>query len=200
MQLLPKIHPKFFTLGSNLDELTKKDAFVWSNESQMAFEELKRVMCTYPCLTIPNFSIRFTIVCDASKYGIGAVIMEEGRRIAFESRKLTPIEQSFSVYDREMLAIMHALARFKQYLVCVRFVVKNDLNNLKYFLEQSDLSEKQQQWVSKLQSYDFAIEYIKETWGYVPPPEGCVSSSPYPSKHGYVEGDVSPAFPFLEKW
>lgn len=58
---------------------------------------------------------------------------------------------------RKLLAIMHALAKFKQYLVGERFVVKIDHNNLKYFLNQNDLNERQQKWVSKLQGYDFGI-------------------------------------------
>jgi hypothetical protein len=60
-----------------------------------------------------------------------------------------------------MLAIMHALAKFKQYLVGARFVVKLDHNSLKYLLKQKDLNERQQKWVSKIQAYDFDIEFIK---------------------------------------
>jgi hypothetical protein len=60
-----------------------------------------------------------------------------------------------------MLAIMHVLAKFRQYLVGGCFVVKTDHNNLKHFLEQKDLSERQQKWVSKVQAYDFDIEYVK---------------------------------------
>jgi hypothetical protein len=60
-----------------------------------------------------------------------------------------------------MLAIMHALAKFRQYLVGARFVVKSDHNSLKYLLEQKDLNERQQKWVSKIQAYDFDIEFFK---------------------------------------
>jgi hypothetical protein len=60
-----------------------------------------------------------------------------------------------------MLAIMHALAKFRQYLVGGKFVVKTDHNNLRHFLGQKDLNERQQKWVSKLQAYDFDIEYVK---------------------------------------
>ena len=56
---------------------------------------------------------------------------------------------------------MHALAKFRQYLVGARFVVKSDNNSLKYLLEQKDLNEKQQKWVSKIHAYDFDIEFIK---------------------------------------
>jgi hypothetical protein len=59
-----------------------------------------------------------------------------------------------------MLAIMHALTKFKQYLVGNKFVVKTDHNSLKYFLEQKDLSERQQKWLMKVQEFDFDIEYV----------------------------------------
>jgi hypothetical protein len=60
-----------------------------------------------------------------------------------------------------MLAIMHALAKFRKYLVGARFVVKSDHNSLKYLLEQKDLNERQQKWVRKIQAYDFDIEFVK---------------------------------------
>jgi hypothetical protein len=60
-----------------------------------------------------------------------------------------------------MLAIMHALTKFRQYLVGNKFMVKTDHNSLKYFLEQKDLSERQQKWVTKVQAFDFDIEYVK---------------------------------------
>jgi hypothetical protein len=60
-----------------------------------------------------------------------------------------------------MLAIMHALTKFRQYLVGSKFMVKTDHNSLKYFLEQKDLSERQQKWVTKVQAFDFDIEYVK---------------------------------------
>lgn len=65
----------FSHLATPLMQLTKKDAFVWGNEAQMAFEELKRVMCICPYLAILNFSIQFTIVYDPSKYGVGVILM-----------------------------------------------------------------------------------------------------------------------------
>jgi hypothetical protein len=60
-----------------------------------------------------------------------------------------------------MLAIMHALTKFRQYLVGSKFVVKTNHNNLKYFLEQKDLSERQQKWVTEVQAFDFDIECVK---------------------------------------
>jgi hypothetical protein len=76
--------------------------------------------------------------------------MQGGHPIVYESRKLSQLERLYSIYDKEMLAIMHALTKFRQYLVGNKFVVKTDHNSLKYFLEQKDLSEHQHKWVTKV--------------------------------------------------
>ena len=95
-------------------------------------------------LALPDFTLPFVLECDASGEGIGAVLMQRGHPIVFESRKLSQPERLYSIYDKEMLAIMHALTKFRQYLVGNKFVVKTNHNSLKYFLEQKELSECQQ--------------------------------------------------------
>jgi hypothetical protein len=75
--------------------------------------------------------------------------------------KLSQPERLYSIYDKEMLAIMYALTKFRQYLVGIKFVVKTYHNNLKYFLEQKDLSERQQKWMMKVHEFNFDIEYVK---------------------------------------
>ena len=69
--------------------------------------------------------------------------MQNRHPIAYESRKLRGPELLYTIYDKEMLAIMHALAKFKQYLVGEKFVVRTNHNSLKYFLEKKDLNERQ---------------------------------------------------------
>jgi hypothetical protein len=123
--------------------------------------KMKKVMSTCPVLALPDFDIPFTLECDASGEGIGAVLMQNRHPLAYESRKLRGPELLYNIYDKEMLAIMHALAKFRQYLVGARFVVKSDHNSLKYLLEQKDLNERQQKWVSRIQAYDFDIEFVK---------------------------------------
>jgi hypothetical protein len=103
---------------------------------------MKEVMGTCPKLALPDFTLPFVLECDAFGEGIGAVLMQGGHPIVFESRKLSQPERLYSIYDREMLAIMHSLTEFRQYLVGSKFVVKTDHNSLKYFLEQKDLSER----------------------------------------------------------
>jgi hypothetical protein len=98
-------------------------------------EKMKEVMRTCPVLALPDFVTPFTLECDASGEGIGAMLMKNRHPLAYESRKLRGPELLYNIYDKEMLAIMHALAKFKQYLVGARFVVKSDHNSLKYLLE-----------------------------------------------------------------
>jgi hypothetical protein len=151
----------FSQLCAPLTDLTKKGAFKWDEEAQITMDKMKEVMSTCPVLALPDFSLPFTLECDASGEGIGVVLMQKRHPLAYESRKLRGPELLYNIYDKEMLAIMHALAKFRQYLVGARFVVKSDHNSLKYLLEQKDLNERQQKWVSRIQAYDFDIEFVK---------------------------------------
>ena len=151
----------FSQMIAPLTDLTKKGEFSWLEVAQQTFEKMKEVMSLCLVLALPYFSQSFVLECDALGEGIGAVLMHNNHPIAFEGRKLKDYERHYSIYDKEMLAILHALTKFRQYLVGVRFKVKTDHNSLKYFLEQKELNERQQKWVSKIQAYDFEIEYIK---------------------------------------
>jgi hypothetical protein len=138
----------FSQLCAPLTDLTKKGGFKWSEEAQIMMHKMKKVMSTCPVLAVPDFSLLNTLECDASGEGIGVVLMQNRDPLAYDSRKLRGPELLYNIYDKEMLAIMHALAKFRQYLVGARFVVKSDHNSLKYLLEQKDINERQHKWVS----------------------------------------------------
>jgi hypothetical protein len=144
-----------------LTALTKKDAFSWTPEATKAFEQLKEVMCTTPVLTTPDFTKTFIVECDASGNGIGAVLMQEGRPLAFESRPFKGRDLHKPIYEKEMMTILHALKKWCPYLIGRHFKVKTDHDSLKYFLEQRLSSEEQQKWVTKILGYDFEIVYKK---------------------------------------
>jgi hypothetical protein len=141
--------------------LTRKGAFKWSDEAQLTFEKMKKVTRTCPVLTLPYFSHPFILECDASREGVWVVLVKNKHPIDFERIKLRGIDLLYTIYDKDMLSVMHALEKFRKYLVGAKFVVKIYHNNLKYFLAQKDLNERKQKWVSKIQAYDFDIEFIK---------------------------------------
>jgi hypothetical protein len=140
-----------------LTTLTKKDAFSWTPEATKSFEQLKEVMCKAPVLTTPDFTKTFIVECDASGNGIGVVLMQEGRPLAFESRPLKGKDLHKPIYEKEMMAILHALKKWRPYIIGRHFKVKTDHDSLKYFLEQRLSSEEQQKWVTKILDYDFEI-------------------------------------------
>jgi hypothetical protein len=148
-------------IAAPLTALTKKDAFLWTPEATKVFEQLKEVMCTAPVLTTPDFTKTFIVECDASGNGIGAVLMQEGRPLAFESRPLKGRDLHKPIYEKEMMAILRALKKWCPYLIGRHFKVKTDHDSLKYFLEQRLSSVLQQKWVTKILGYDFEIVYKK---------------------------------------
>jgi hypothetical protein len=148
-------------IAAPLTALTKKDAFSWTPEATKAFEQLKEVMCKAPILTTPDFTKTFIVECDASGNGIGVVLMQEGRPLAFESRPLKGKDLHKPIYEKEMMAILHALKKWCPYLIGRHFNVKTNHDSLKYFLEQRLSSEEQQKWVTKILGYDFEIVYKK---------------------------------------
>jgi hypothetical protein len=114
-------------------------------------------MSSTPMLATPDFTKPFIVECDASGIGIGAVLMQDGHPIAFESRKLNKREELKSTYNKEMLAIMHALAKWRQYLLGSKFSIRIDHNSLQYLLRQKTLSTEQQKWMEKLSTFDMEI-------------------------------------------
>ena len=96
-------------IAAPLTTLLKKDAFSWTSEATKAFEHLKEANFQAPVLAMPDFTKTFNVECDASGNGFGVVLMQEGGPIAFE---ICPIKGNYlhkPIYEKEMLAILHAL-------------------------------------------------------------------------------------------
>jgi hypothetical protein len=148
-------------IAAPLTTLLKKNSFTWTPAAAQAFQTLKMAMCTTPVLALPDFTKTFVLECDASGKGIGAVLMQEGRPLAFTSKQLSEKNLGKPIYEKEMLAILHAVELWHPYLLGQRFQIKTDHQSLKYFLEQRISSQEQQKWVTKLFGYDYEIIYKK---------------------------------------
>jgi len=116
-------------------------------------------MVYVPVLAVSCFSKPFQIETDASGKGVGVVLMQEGRPIAYMSQKLSDTAQRKSVYEMELMAIVLAIQKWRHYLLGQRFIVFTDQKSLKFLLEQRVAEEGQQKWLSKLLGYDFEIKY-----------------------------------------
>jgi hypothetical protein len=144
-----------------LNALLKNNSFTWTPAAAQAFQTLKMAMCTTLVLTLPDFTKTFVSECDASGKGIGAVLMQEGRPLVFTSKQLSKRNLGKSIYEKEMLAILHAVDLWHPYLLGQWFQIKTDHQSLKYFPEQCISSPEQQKWVTKLFGYDYEIIYKK---------------------------------------
>jgi hypothetical protein len=148
-------------IAAPLTALLKKNSFTWTPAAAQAFQTLKMAMCTTPVLALPDFTKTFVLECDTSGKGIDVVLMQEGRPLAFTSKQLSEKNLGKPIYEKEMLAILHAVELWRPYLLGQRFQIKTDHQSLKYFLEQCISSQEQQKWVTKLFGYDYEIIYKK---------------------------------------
>lgn len=124
------------TVAALLTQLLKSGAYKWSNEAQEAFEKLKTAMMTLPSLALPDFNLPFEIEMDASGYGIGAMLTQVNRPIAYFSHTLFMRDRAKPGYERELMAVVLTVQRWRPYLLGRKFVVKTNQCSLKFLLEQ----------------------------------------------------------------
>lgn len=148
-------------IAAPLTYMLKKNPFQWSEEPMKAFHNLKRAMTEAPVLALPDFFKPFIIECDAYGRGIRAVLMQEGRPIAHLSQALKGKTMNLSTYEKELLALVLLVQKWRPYLLGHRFLVRTDQQSFKFLLEQRIGTPNQQRWLSKLLGYDFRVEYRK---------------------------------------
>ncbi|XP_071928113.1 uncharacterized protein [Coffea arabica] len=150
----------FSKLAGPLTDLTKKHSqFVWNSKCEASFRELKKRLTSAPVLALPNRRDSFTVYTDASREGLGCVLMQNGNVIAYASRKLKPHERNYPTHDLELAAVVFALKKWRHYLYGVTFEVYTDHKSLKYLFSQKELNLRQRQWVEFLEDYDCTINY-----------------------------------------
>ena len=106
--------------------MSKKNSFLWSEEAQATFEALKKAMTAAPVLALPDFTKPFMVEANASGGGIGAVLMQDSHPIAYLSKALSPRHQALSAYEKEFMAVVLPVEKWRHYLMGRHFVIKTD--------------------------------------------------------------------------
>ena len=143
-----------------MTRLTQKGVkFEWDVLCENAFQELKRKLTSAPILIVPEQGQRYTMYCDASRDGLGCVLMQSGRVVAYGSKQLKNHEQNYPTHDLELAAIVFALKIWRHYLYGEQFEIFSDHKSLKYIFIQWDLNMRQRRWIEYLEDYDFTLHY-----------------------------------------
>lgn len=152
----------FSTLAAPLTEVIKKNVgFKWEQAQEDAFQTLKEKLTHAPVLSLPNFDKIFEIECDASGIGIGAVLMQEMKPIAYFSEKLGGATLNYPTYDKELYALVRALQTWQHYLWPKEFVIHTDHESLKHLKGQQKLNKRHAKWVEFIETFPYVIKYKK---------------------------------------
>nr|ABA92058.1 retrotransposon protein, putative, Ty3-gypsy subclass [Oryza sativa Japonica Group] len=139
--------------------LKKEEKFIWSAECNRSFEELKRRLVPGPILILPDQTKDFQVYCDASRQGLGCVLMQDGKVVSYASQQLRPHEGDYPTHDLELAAVVHALKIWRHYLIGNHCEVYTDHKSLKYIFTQPDLNLRQRRWLELIKDYDMGIHY-----------------------------------------
>lgn len=143
--------------------LKKGTQFLWTPTTDEAFHLLKKALLEAPVMVVPNLSKPFVLETDASDLGIGAVLMQEGHPIAYMSQALGPRNQTLSVYEKECMAILIAVEKWRPYLQHQPFIILTDHKSLLYLTEQRVTSKLQHKAMVRLMDLQYTIQYKKGT-------------------------------------
>ncbi|GJR99436.1 putative reverse transcriptase domain-containing protein [Tanacetum coccineum] len=137
----------------------KKVKFEWGDKQEAAFQLLKQKLCSTPILALPEGSEDFIAYYDASKKGLGAVLMQREKVISYASRQLKIHEKNYTTHDLELGAVVFALKIWRHYLYGTKCTVFTDHKSLQHILDQKELNMRQRRWLELLSDYDYDIRY-----------------------------------------
>ena len=157
----------FVNYSRILTNLTKKGKkWEWTEQEQKAFEFLKESFTKAPVLIMPDEEKQFFLETDASDYGVGVVLSQEGEDnkmhpVAFYSNRLNEHKENYEIFDKEMLAIMKALKKWRHHLQGAKYPVKvySDHQSLTYYKKPQDLSPRQARWFTKLLNFNIELHH-----------------------------------------
>ncbi|GJW34391.1 putative reverse transcriptase domain-containing protein [Tanacetum coccineum] len=150
----------FSKIAKSLTILTQKSkTFDWGEEQELAFQTLKDKLCNAPVLALPDGPEDFVVYCDASGIGLGCVLMQRGKVIAYASRQLKIHEKNYTTHDLELGAVVFALKIWRHYLYGTKSVIYTDHKSLQHIFSQKELNMRQRRWIELFSDYDCEICY-----------------------------------------
>ena len=150
----------FSRLAAPMTRLTWNEVkFDWDDQCEEAFQVLKKRLTSASILIVPDRGQGYIVYCDASKAGMGCVLMQSGRVVVYDSRQLKNHEQNYPTHDMELVAIVFAFKIWLHYLYGDQFEIYSDHKSLKYIFTQRDLNMRQHRWMEFLEDYDFTLHY-----------------------------------------
>jgi len=155
---------RFFEGFSKLDlpltQFTRKgQVFIWDAKCEKSFQELKKRLTSTPMLILPNSKESFIVYYDASKMGLGGVLMQNRQVVAYASRQLKVHEKNYPTHDLELAAVVFVLKIWRHCLFGSKFEVFSNHKSLKYLFDQKELNMRQRSWLEFLKDYDFQLSY-----------------------------------------
>jgi len=167
MNYLQKFAPKLSEIITPLRDLIKSDTeFLWDEQvHDVALNEAKRIISSTLVLKYFNPNTEPVLQCDASMHGLGACLMQNGQPVAFASRSLTPTEVQYAQIEKELLAIVFGMEKFKTYLYGRKVLVETDHKPLEAIFKKSLLNapKRLQRMLLRLQRYEFEVTYKRGT-------------------------------------
>lgn len=149
-------------ISKTLTELLKKGVpYVWNSDREAAFQALKQALVTAPVLALPDFSQTFVVETDACSRGVGAVLLQNNHPLAFISRALGPRHLGLSTYEKECLAILLAIDKWRPYLQHSEFVIRTDQRSLAHLDDKRLTTPWQHKALTKLLGLTYRIVYKK---------------------------------------
>ncbi|GKB45099.1 putative reverse transcriptase domain-containing protein [Tanacetum coccineum] len=150
----------FSKIAKSMTKLTQKGIkFDWGEKEENAFQLIKQKLCSAPILALPEGSEDFVVYCDASHKGLGAVLMQREKVIAYASRQLKVHEKNYTTHDLELGSVVFALKIWRHYLYGTKCTVFTDHKSLQHILDQKELNMRQRHWLELLSDYDCDIRY-----------------------------------------
>nr|GEU81633.1 hypothetical protein [Tanacetum cinerariifolium] len=145
-----------FQIARPMTKLTQKSVkFDWGEKAEAVFQLLKQKLCSAPILALPEGSENFVVYCDASHKGLGAVLMQKEKVMAYASYQLKVYEKNYTTYDLELGAVVFALKMWRHYLYSTKSVMFTNHKSLQHILDQKELNMRQRWWLELLSDYDY---------------------------------------------